>query len=204
MWLGIQIAAYVSLVLGYTLSLLLVVRHRTGGGRAQRLLEVILPVAALWTLSLGIVAILVFIISKIADSPFGLILKTTRENPGRTEFIGINVKRYHQLAFTLAGFFAGFSGVLYIISVHAVFPDTILVRRSVEALVMCILGGMYHFLGPALGAAIIIFLNSFVTSYFEYWSLILGLILATLLFFFPDGILGVTARIIGRVKKGTS
>jgi ABC-type branched-subunit amino acid transport system permease subunit len=63
---------------------------------------------------------------------------------------------------------------------------------------------MYHFLGPALGAAIIIFLNSFVTSYFEYWSLILGLILATLLFFFPDGILGVTARIIGRAKRGTS
>ena len=154
--------------------------------------------------TLGMVVILVFIISKIADSPFGLILKSTRENPGRTEFIGINVKRYHQLAFTLAGFFAGFSGVLYIISVHAIFPDMILVRRSVEALVMCILGGMYHFLGPALGAVIIIFLNNFVTSYFEYWSIILGIILATLLFFFPDGILGITTRIIEMYKRGNN
>ena len=176
----------------------------TGGDSGMRNImppDYLLGINETYYFALAVVAVLAFVLHKISCSPFGLILKTTRENPTRTEFIGINVKRYHLIAFGLAGFFAGFAGVLYIISIHAIFPDMILVRKSVEVLVMCILGGMYNFLGPALGAAIIIFLNSFITSYFEYWSLILGCILAMLLFFFPDGILGITGRLIRRYRE---
>ncbi len=176
----------------------------TGGDSGMRNImppDILLGINETYYFALVVVAILVFVLFKITCSPFGLILKTTRENPNRTEFIGINVKRYHLIAFTLAGFFAGFAGALYIISIHAIFPDMILVRKSVEVLVMCILGGMYSFLGPALGAAIIIFLNNFITSYFEYWSVILGCILATLLFFFPDGILGITGRVLERYRE---
>lgn len=176
----------------------------TGGDSGMRNImppDYLLGIIETYYFALIVVAVLAFVLYKIACSPFGLILRTTRENPTRTEFIGINVKRYHLIGFTLAGFFAGFAGALYIVSIHAIFPDMILVRKSVEVLVMCILGGMYNFLGPALGAVIIIFLNSFITSYFEYWSVILGCILAALLFFFPDGILGITGRIIGRYRE---
>jgi len=151
--------------------------------------------------TLIVVGILVFSLFKIVNSPFGLIIKTIRENPHRTLSLGINVRRYQLIAFILASFYAGCAGVLYIISTHAIFPDVMLARRSIEAVVMCILGGMYNFMGPALGAVIIIFLNNFVTAYFEYWSLILGTVLAILLFFFPNGILGITAGVIARYAK---
>jgi branched-chain amino acid transport system permease protein len=55
---------------------------------------------------------------------------------------------------------------------------------------MCLLGGWFTFLGPVLGAVIIVALRTFVGIYTEYWTLILGVILMLLIFFLPQGVLG--------------
>jgi branched-chain amino acid transport system permease protein len=146
--------------------------------------------ARFYYFTLGVVAVSLFIIRKMVDSPFGRILTTIRENPERTEFIGINVKLFQLLAFMISGVFAALSGALFGIFNHSIFPDLLYWPMSAEVLIMAILGGMYNFFGPLVGAAVILYLRMLVTSYTQYWPLIMGTILALLLFFFPGGILG--------------
>jgi branched-chain amino acid transport system permease protein len=140
--------------------------------------------------TLAVVGISLGLLRRIVGSPFGRILVTIRENPERAEFIGVHVRRYELAAFVIAGFFSGIAGGLFGVFNHSVFPDFSYWTKSAEALIMTILGGMYTFLGPAVGAGILLSLNMLVTSYTEYWPLVLGLILAALLFLFPGGVMG--------------
>jgi branched-chain amino acid transport system permease protein len=140
--------------------------------------------------TLAIVVLSLFIIRKVINSPFGRILTTIRENPERTEFIGINVKLFQLVAFMVSGFFSAIAGGLFGIFNHSVFPDILFWPASAEVLIMTILGGMYSFFGPIVGAAVLLYLRMQVASYTQYWPLILGSVLAVLLFFFPGGIVG--------------
>jgi hypothetical protein len=104
----------------------------------------------------------------------------------------------------LAAFFAGVAGTLFVTVEGSVFPDLMFWTLSLEILIMCLLGGWFIFLGPALGAAIIISLRTFVGIYTEYWTLILGVVLMLLIFFLPEGVLGPVSQKdrSGRKKEG--
>ena len=134
--------------------------------------------------------LVVIVLRRIVNSPFGRILITIRENPDRTEFIGINVKLFQLLAFVISGFFAAIAGGMFCMFNNSVFPDYLYWPISAEVLIMTLLGGKYNFFGPVIGAASLLYLRMLSTSYTEYWSLIMGIILCLLLFFFPNGIAG--------------
>jgi branched-chain amino acid transport system permease protein len=127
---------------------------------------------------------------RIINSPFGLMLKTIRENPERAASIGLNVRRYELAAFVVAGGFAGIAGALFGIFNRGVFADYVYWPKSAEVMIMTILGGIDHFWGPVIGAATLVLLNQETTSYTEYWPFVLGTILLVLLFAFPGGIAG--------------
>jgi branched-chain amino acid transport system permease protein len=150
--------------------------------------------------TLGVVVVSLFLMRKIVDSPFGRMLTTIRENPERTEFIGIHVKFFQLIAFILSGAFSAIAGALFAILNHSIFPDLLYWPQSAEVLIMSLLGGIYSFFGPFVGAALILYLRMIVTSYTQYWPLIMGTILALILFFFPGGIVGFlkTRRIFSR------
>jgi len=152
--------------------------------------------------TLVVVVFSFYIMRKAVNSPFGRMLTTIRENPERTEFIGINVKLFQLLAFMISGFFSAIAGALFAIFNHSVFPDLLFWPHSAEVLIMTLLGGMYSFFGPLVGAAVMLYLRMLVTSYTQYWPLIMGTILALLLFFFPGGIVGFlkTQRLFSREK----
>jgi len=127
---------------------------------------------------------------RIINSPFGLMLKTIRENPQRAASIGLDVRRYELAAFVVAGGFAGIAGALFGIFNRGVFADYVYWPKSAEVMIMTILGGIDHFWGPVIGAATLTLLNQETTSYTEYWPFVLGTILLVLLFAFPGGIAG--------------
>lgn len=138
-----------------------------------------------------IVTLLCFIVLyKIIQSPFGSALQGIRDNPIRSEMIGINVKRHQLLALIIAGFFAGIAGSLFVVVDNTVFPDMLFWTLSLEILIMCLLGGWFNFLGPMLGAAVIIALRTFVSTFTTYWTLFLGILMLLVIFFLPNGILG--------------
>jgi branched-chain amino acid transport system permease protein len=127
---------------------------------------------------------------KIIKSPFGSALQGIRDNPVRSAMIGINVKLHQLMVLVLGGFFAGVAGSLFVVVDTAVFPDMLFWTLSLEILVMCLLGGWFTFLGPMLGAAIILSLRTFVSGLTDYWTLPLGILMMLVIFFLPNGILG--------------
>ncbi len=150
---------------------------------------------------LVLVAVAVAALHRIVSSPYGRMLTVIRENPERAEFIGINVRLYQLSAFAAAGFFAGLAGALFGIFNRGVFPDFAYWTKSAEVLIMTILGGMGHFWGPAVGAMVLTLLNQEITSYTQYWPMILGTILIVLLFGFRGGIVGALVSLGRRLRR---
>jgi branched-chain amino acid transport system permease protein len=142
---------------------------------------------------------------RIVTSPFGLLLRTLREDPDRAAFIGVNVNVHRWVAFVVSAFFSGVAGVLLVTLEASLSPDIFFWPMSGEVILMGLVGGMHVFLGPALGAAVMVLLNSTLTSYTQYWGMFLGLTLIFIVLFFPEGILGVIrAKIVAARKGGRS
>ncbi len=130
------------------------------------------------------------VIYRMLKAPFGSVLQGIRDNPVRSSMIGVNVRKHQLAALVISGFFAGVAGVLFVVVDNSVFPDMLFWTLSMELCIMCLLGGWLTFLGPLVGAGAIVLIRTFVSTYTEYWSLVLGLILMLVIFFLPDGILG--------------
>jgi branched-chain amino acid transport system permease protein len=126
----------------------------------------------------------------ILKSPFGSALQGIRDNPVRSAMIGVNVRMHQLVTLVIVAFFAGVAGTLFVVVDSTVFPDMLFWTLSMEAVIMCLLGGWLTFLGPMLGASLIVALRTFVSTYTVYWALVLGIIFMLVIFFLPDGVLG--------------
>lgn len=165
----------------------------TGGGdgiHGVPLPDLISSARGAYTFTLLVAFACLLVMHRIVGSPFGRIFQAIRDNPGRSEAIGINVRRHQLAGVVIAAFFAGIAGSLYVVVEGSVVPDLLFWALSLEILIMCLLGGWYTFLGPMFGAAFIIGLRTFAGMYTEHWTLILGVLLLVLIFFLPDGVCG--------------
>ena len=130
-------------------------------------------------------------------APFGLMLRAVRDSPLRAAAIGVDARLHCWLAFALAGAFAGLAGGLFAFSKGSVFPESLAITRSVDALVMVLLGGIQTLVGPLVGAFAFIGFEDAVKRIPELagvWRLILGGIVLVLVLAFPAGIAGFLAR----------
>jgi branched-chain amino acid transport system permease protein len=133
----------------------------------------------------------IFILWRIVNSPFGKTLTAIRENPERAGFIGIDVKRYQLYAFMIAGAFSGLAGALIMLNERSVYPDLAFWTRSTQVLLMSILGGVYTFSGPIVGAFLLLSMDADITqNYPDIWQLFLGAVLVLILYGLPGGIMG--------------
>jgi branched-chain amino acid transport system permease protein len=133
----------------------------------------------------------VALLALVGRAPFGLVLRAARDHARRAEAIGVNVRLHQWITFVIAGLFGGVAGATFVFLKGSVFPNSLAVPVSVEPLVMVLLGGVAALAGAPVGAAIYKVLDTVVTQYTEYWSLVLGLILIVLVVAFPRGVLGV-------------
>jgi branched-chain amino acid transport system permease protein len=143
---------------------------------------------------LGVVVICYIVISRIMNSPFGKIAEGLRENEERLIFLGINTKRYQLVLFIISGFFAGVAGILLAMLNRGVFPSYAQLMLSAEAIMMCLIGGVFSFWGPTLGAALVIIFSNTVSNYVFYWQGILGIIMVATVLGFRGGILRKRTR----------
>src|SRR5262249_38463871 len=132
----------------------------------------------------------------ILFSPFGYPVRAGRGFPVPAEAIGIDVKRVHWIAFAIAGAAAGFAGGLFAFAKGSISPETINVNRSIDAIVMVLLGGLESLNGPIAGAAIFATLQDTVMRQTEYWRALLGAIILALVLIFPGGIVGFLTKTI--------
>lgn len=143
-----------------------------------------------YLLALTLAVIAVLMLRRFLFAPFGYAMRAGRDSPIRAEAIGINVKRVHWLGFAIAGCICGVAGGLFAFAKGSISPEAIAVGRSIDGLVMVLLGGIQTLVGPIVGASVFAVLQDTVMRQTEYWRALLGLIILVLVLAFPQGIAG--------------
>ena len=156
---------------------------------------------AYYGLALGLVAAGVLFLQRVLHAPFGYALRAGRDSPLRADALGMNVRALQWAAFVLAGTFAGLAGALYAFSKGSISPETLGVNRSIEGLVMVLLGGVQTLAGPVVGAAVFTGLHDTVARNTDYWRAVLGGTMLALVLLFPQGLAGFAQQLRGRVLQ---
>jgi branched-chain amino acid transport system permease protein len=146
-------------------------------------------------LALGIGALMVGGLRLVVFSPFGFALRATRDSPLRSEAIGINGKLIQWTAFVIAGTVAGLAGALFAYLKGSVFPDSLGIPLSVDALVMVLLGGVETVSGAVVGAIVYKALSIWLVSQTDLSKLVLGGFIVLIVVAFPKGIVGTLEAI---------
>jgi branched-chain amino acid transport system permease protein len=158
---------------------------------------------AYYYLTLVLTAAGVLLLRRVLFSPFGYAMRAGRDSPLRGDAIGIDVRRVQWMAFVVAGLFAGLAGALYAFSKGSIAPDVMAVGKSVDGLVMVLLGGIQTLAGPIVGAATFTWLQDNVMRATEYWRALLGGVILLLVLAFPQGIAGFARQLADR-RRGAN
>lgn len=171
-----------------------------------------MPRPGLWFI-LAVTALALLALWAITVSPFGLTLRAIRENQQRVEAVGVNLYRHKLYAFVLSGAFCSLAGALFVVHDQSAYPELLDWMQSGEPVLMALIGGLYHFLGPMVGAFIFVFAHDYlVAASSDTWQLILGLALVLIVLFAPNGVLGLWRQggggglrgLLGRLFQGRS
>jgi branched-chain amino acid transport system permease protein len=147
------------------------------------------PRAFYW-LALALAAAGTLLLRRALYAPFGYALRGARDSPLRAASIGLPVTALRLAALTIAGAAAGLAGALSAFSKGSVFPTYIAIGRSVDALLMVLLGGVQTMSGPIVGALAYTGLYDTLLLATTRWRLVLGTAIVALVLAFPNGIAG--------------
>ena len=145
------------------------------------------------TLTLTVAGVL--LLWRVLLAPFGYALRAGRDSPLRADAIGIDVFHTQWMGFVLAGAVCGVAGGLFAFSKGSIAPEAISVGRSIDGLVMVLLGGIQTLAGPVVGAALFTWLQDLVAREFQYWRAALGFTILVLVLVFPLGVAGSIKRL---------
>jgi branched-chain amino acid transport system permease protein len=132
-----------------------------------------------------------WLVWRIRQSPFGLILAGIRENERRVEFAGVAVKRYRLAVFVVSGAFAGLAGSLSTFLDLYVNPFAAHWSHSAQPILVSLIGGLGSFAGPIVGSVVFVALREVIERFTANWMLWFGVILLIIIMGFRGGIMGV-------------
>jgi branched-chain amino acid transport system permease protein len=147
------------------------------------------------------VALALWFVSRVLNSPFGAVIESIRENEKRTAACGYDVARAKLLVFVLSAAICGLAGALRALHLSVVPIDSLHYLQSGQAVMMCLLGGMGTFFGPFVGAAVFLYLEDVVTNLTRYWMGAVGLVFMVFVLFFPKGVWGTFLDGVARYQK---
>ena len=145
------------------------------------------------------VAIALALLWRIAHSPFGRSLQALRDNEQRAQSLGYDTFRLKFAAFVLMGGFIGYAGGLLTFMLEGAYADNLSWQHAGDSLLMAVLGGVHHFLGPLWGAIAFILLEDRLSALTESWWLMFAPIVILFALASPEGIQGLAFRLRGRV-----
>lgn len=134
-------------------------------------------------------------------SPFGLGLRGIKASESRMQSLGFRTSAHLYAAFVLSGALASFAGVLYVYYNKFVNPVAASFPVSVEAALMAIVGGTGTLIGPFLGAAVVLGLRNWVSSFFELHAAIMGAVFIATVLWAPQGLVGIAGRVRARLRR---
>jgi len=149
----------------------------------------------------ALLAIATFLMWRIVSSPFGLCLKSIRENPNKAKYLGIDIIRYKWYSFIIASVYGAVGGALLAPITGHVDVGLAYWTHSGTIVFMVLLGGFENFLGPLIGALVYIYLQDAVMSITQYWRIIFGGILAFIVIAAPGGLAGIIEFSVKKVRN---
>jgi branched-chain amino acid transport system permease protein len=152
-------------------------------------------------LSLGVAALAYCAVVYGARSTFGRALMATRDNQRRMRAVGYDVTRHRIAAYFFAGLIAGAAGVLYVWFNGRISPGTVGVGEVIGILVIAVIGGLRHPIGPFIGAALYVVLKTFAIDVVgaDRFNTLIGLVFLVIVFASPDGLSGLWRRLAPRL-----
>ncbi len=155
---------------------------------------------ASFTLFLLICTLLIFLVLRwLVASPFGVALVGIHENSHRMRALGLPVRLYKTMAFTVAGMISGFAGSLIAQHTSFISPELLHWTTSGEILVMLIVGGLATLIGPILGVILVVLLKYFLGDHTDYWQFWLGLVLIAVVLSGRNGLVGAIEELWQRL-----
>jgi branched-chain amino acid transport system permease protein len=140
----------------------------------------------------------IYLVWRIVNSRFGLVIQGARSNDTRMRAIGFPTYRYKLVCFVISGTLCGLAGALLANHTDFVSPAMMYWTRSGDLIIMVVLGGMGSVIGPVFGAVALLVLEEVLSGITEYWQIILGPLLLLVVLFARGGIDGL----LGKVRHG--
>lgn len=150
---------------------------------------------------LATVVVSYMIARRTMRSPFGTVLMSIRESEVRARFIGYDVQLFKRKAFILSGTLGGVAGAMFALFNGYATPSLLNWINSGDVIVMAVLGGTGTLYGPMLGAGAFTGFGELVSSYIQWWRLLLGTLFVLVVLFLPKGFVSLPARIKQRVSR---
>ena len=144
----------------------------------------------------------IYLIWRLVNSRFGLVIQGARSNETRMRAIGFPIYRYKLTCFVIAGTLCGLSGALLANHTDFISPQMMYWTRSGDLIIMVVLGGMGSIFGPVFGAVALLVLEEALSGITEYWQIILGPMLLLVVLFARGGIDGVLAQVSEKISAG--
>jgi branched-chain amino acid transport system permease protein len=144
-------------------------------------------------------------ISYLVRTPFGVALQGVRDNPRRMSALGFNPTAHRIAAYAVAGFIAAIGGVLLVWYNGLITPGSIGTTWMINILIIAVLGGLRHPIGPFIGAVVFVLLQNFAVDLVdrERFNLLIGGVFLVIVLFSPDGLLGWWGSLRARLQRGT-
>ena len=157
---------------------------------------------AFYYFTLALAAGSVWLMARFVRSPFGAALQGTRDQPRRMGALGHDVWLVRWITFVYAGFWGAVAGLLFVYYNKYIHPSSLSLITSAEAMLAVIAGGSGTLAGPLLGAAMIVILKNYVSSYIQYWNMLMGFVFLAIVIFMPQGIIpGLRRQWVRRTSK---
>lgn len=191
--------------MGYFLALIAFARWTGGEDGMSAFFSKVGPIdfsnrTQVFVFSLVCLLAVVFLMKRLTNSPFGILLRTIKENETRSRFLGYNTFVYKLIAFVISTTIAAFAGALSILNYTYVTPSFIDTSRNVEVIFASLIGGAGSVYGALAGGVAYMTISNYLPNYIQRWEMFLGIVLLILVFWFREGIWGYVSRFATRER----
>lgn len=131
-----------------------------------------------------------YLLKRLTSSPYGIMIRSIKEDETRVRFLGYNTYLYKWLTFVLAGSIAGLAGALTALNYHYVNPNAMDVNSNVGVVFACLIGGAGNLYGALIGGVTYMIISNFLPLYIHRWEMFLGISLLIITFRFRKGVWG--------------
>lgn len=144
--------------------------------------------------------VLFVLMAAIVRSPYGLALQAMRDNPTKTEFLGVPILKVRFVAFLISAIYCSIGGAVLAVSIGAADPELAFWTQSGNIVFILVLGGLGQLVGPIAGSVVFTILQDLLMANTQYWRFALGAFLALIIIFAPQGLVGLLRQTFGRSR----